>query len=213
MNSTAKPFSTLGFSPQSFPYCGYWWCIDTKETNLKLKRRRQVDSRIFGAIIGFFIGSFLGGSMGVAAGGGAVNGAYVFGPIGAFIGYLLGQRKNVSKGNETYARTSRNANDKGPAGPEQAEELKENLTETANKAEWFFNAIVRLLCSFWNIQMGFLIRINVMPYFISMSWIFAVIGILLLAIALPIGVIFCLTAFAAMSREIKRENNFIVLKK
>lgn len=42
------------------------------------------------ALLGFFVGSFVGASMGVAFSGDAVNGAVVFGPIGAVIGFLFG---------------------------------------------------------------------------------------------------------------------------
>jgi uncharacterized membrane protein (DUF485 family) len=47
-------------------------------------------------IAGIGIGVFVGSSMGVAAFGGAVNAAWVFGPVGGFIGLLVSGRLSTS---------------------------------------------------------------------------------------------------------------------
>lgn len=44
---------------------------------------------VIGVVIGLCAGLFFGSFTGVAAFGGAVNGAVVFGPLGAFVGGLI----------------------------------------------------------------------------------------------------------------------------
>lgn len=62
----------------------------------------------------------------------------------------------------------------------------------------------------WNIQMRLLKSIGVMPFFVSHWWLFWILGFVLLAFAMPLGVAFLATAFAAGQMGPKSQNDFIV---
>lgn len=62
----------------------------------------------------------------------------------------------------------------------------------------------------WNVQMRFLRSIGVMPFFVSHWWLFLVLGFVLLAIVMPLGVVFVGTAFAASQMAPKSQDDFIV---
>ena len=62
----------------------------------------------------------------------------------------------------------------------------------------------------WNIQMRLLIATGVMRFFKSQWWLFIVVGVALLAFALPVGVAFIVSAFCAGEMNPKAENDYLV---
>ncbi len=62
----------------------------------------------------------------------------------------------------------------------------------------------------WNIQMKLLQKVGIMPVFKAYSWLFWVVGFLLLAFLYPLGVAFVVSAFCAGTKDPKAENDFIV---
>ena len=62
----------------------------------------------------------------------------------------------------------------------------------------------------WNWQMGLLKSIGLMPFFAKNWWLFLVVGFLLLAFVVPLGVAFVVTAFAAGQMDPKAADDFIV---
>ena len=159
--------------------------------------------RIMGAIIGFSIGVTLGLSMGVAAGGGAVNGAIVFGPIGAVIGYLLG-RQNIPD------QSTDHLNNDTVLDPMEIQPHDENMADLTSSIENIFGAVVQILSLAWNFEMKLFKAIRLMPMLVKHPVLFAVIGLLSLAFSPPIGVVFCLTAFAAMHKGVDRRRSFVI---
>lgn len=62
----------------------------------------------------------------------------------------------------------------------------------------------------WNLQMKFLIATRTMGLFKAHWWLFLVAGFLLLAIALPLGIAFILSAICAGELSPKAEDDYIV---
>lgn len=62
----------------------------------------------------------------------------------------------------------------------------------------------------WNLQMQLLIATGTMRFFKAHWWLFFVVGFLLLAFVMPLGVAFLVSAFCAGAMDPQAENNFIV---
>jgi hypothetical protein len=62
----------------------------------------------------------------------------------------------------------------------------------------------------WNMEMRMLRSVGVMHFFVSRWWLFVVLGFLLLAFVMPIGVAFLFTAYAAGQMAPKGQDEFIV---
>lgn len=62
----------------------------------------------------------------------------------------------------------------------------------------------------WNLQMQLLVATGTMWFFRAYWWLFLVVGFLLLAFAMPLGVAFVVSAFCAGAMNPKAEDNFIV---
>lgn len=77
-----------------------------------------------------------------------------------------------------------------------------------------FDAIVSSIAIigryWWNFQMRVLLATGTMGLFKAHWWLFLVIGFLLLALVMPLGVAFVLSAFCAGAMDPKPEDNFIV---
>jgi hypothetical protein len=62
----------------------------------------------------------------------------------------------------------------------------------------------------WNLQMNLLQKIGVMPIFKSYGWLFLIVGFLLLAFMLPLGIAFIVSAWSAGQMDPKAEDDYIV---
>lgn len=62
----------------------------------------------------------------------------------------------------------------------------------------------------WNLQMQLLVATGTMRFFRAYWWLFLVVGFLLLAFVMPLGVAFVVSAFCAGAMNPKAEDNFIV---
>ena len=62
----------------------------------------------------------------------------------------------------------------------------------------------------WNAQMRFLVSLGLMPLFRQHWWLFLVVAFALLAIALPLGVIWVAVAFFALNSNPAAENDYLV---
>jgi hypothetical protein len=62
----------------------------------------------------------------------------------------------------------------------------------------------------WNMEMRIIKSVGVMPFFMSRWWLFVVLGFLLLAFVLPIGVAFIITAFSAGQMNPRAQDEFKV---
>lgn len=132
------------------------------------------------ALAGLAIGSFIGLSTGVVASGGGVNGIFVFGPIGAFIGWLLSKRGNTKDlGIATLSIGSVPEQPKLPM-------LEPPLATKVLHAVFVFFALV------WNAHVYALDKVSVLPTFIQKPWLFFVLGIVI-SIPFPplLGIYFC----------------------
>lgn len=161
---------------------------------------------MFRTIAGLVVGAILGLSTGVALLGTAVNGAIIFGPIGAILGGLTAKRRAAAKPQKR--QTTGNfglAEDRQPfAQTAQSENLDDAFNETVSGAK-------KLCFIVWNCQMRLLRACRLMDKLRAHPWLFAVIGFLLLAFAFPIGVVFAITGFVAGDQGVRRENDFRVI--
>lgn len=62
----------------------------------------------------------------------------------------------------------------------------------------------------WNVQMQFLQKIGVMPFFNAHWWLFLVVGFFLLAFLFPLGFAFVISSYCAGQMDPKSEDDFIV---
>lgn len=62
----------------------------------------------------------------------------------------------------------------------------------------------------WNLQMRLLVATGTMRFFKAQWWLFLIVGFLLLAFALPLGVAFVVSSFCAGELDPKAKDNFIV---
>lgn len=62
----------------------------------------------------------------------------------------------------------------------------------------------------WNLQMQLLVATGTMRFFRAYWWLFLVVGLLLLAFVMPLGVAFVVSAFCAGAMNPKVQDNFIV---
>ena len=118
-------------------------------------------------LAGLGIGSFIGISTGVAAGGDAVNGIFVFGPIGAFIGWLLARRGHPE---QTMMEAVADVNEPNVLSAIKAE------PPLVSKV---LHAVFVLFASLWNAHISLLQACSVLPIFIQKPWLFFVLGILI----------------------------------
>ena len=65
----------------------------------------------------------------------------------------------------------------------------------------------------WNLQMQLLVATGAMRFFKAFWWLFLIVGFLLLAFVLPLGVAYVVSAFCAMEMNPNAEDNFIVALK
>lgn len=169
-----------------------------------------MNSRLLNAIlIGLigFLGAIAGSVMGVAAFGSAENGAYVFGPIGFIVGWLLpvnSLEKTVPL--ETKKLENEKIENVSDAAPSPEGELR-NVEASINE---IIPIVGRILVSIWNIQMKFLITVGLMDYFVQRPWLLFALAVVLLAVFYPLGIVFSVTGIAAMNYGAKSESQFIV---
>lgn len=107
-------------------------------------------------IAGVGIGVFVGSSMGVAAFGGAVNAAWVFGPVGGFIGWLVAGR--LSRPNTD---TTSNRGDETTLASEQTEPTETQRDHVAS----VMNSALMLLAYVWNAHITTLDRLGLLDTF------------------------------------------------
>jgi hypothetical protein len=166
-----------------------------------------MNSRLLNAILIGFLGAIAGSVMGVVAFGGGENGAYVFGPIGFILGWLL----PVNSLQKTMPlETERIENEKIENVSDAAPSPKGDLRNVEASINEIIPIVGRILVSIWNMQMKFLIAVGLMDYFVQRPWLLFALAIILLAVFYPLGIVFSVTGIAAMNYGAKSENQFMV---
>lgn len=107
-------------------------------------------------IAGLGIGVFVGSSMGVAAFGGAVNAAWVFGPVGGFIGWLVSGRLS---GSDTTTKPSRD--DETTLDTKETELLENKRDHVAS----IMRSGLMLLAYVWNAHIAIIDRLGLLDTF------------------------------------------------
>ena len=170
------------------------------------------------------LGYFIGLSTGVAALGSAISGAFVFGPIGFLVGWLMTSRDDdVSPAPmvaEPQLPIDLDIDTPSPMIVERQLPVDLGIETPAPKGDYqlvedsvsqIIPIVGRIAASVWNMQMKMLSAVGVMPYLVRHPWLLIGIGFALLAIIFPFGIIFTVTGFAAMHYGARPEDNFCVL--
>lgn len=181
--------------------------IDWNQVKMANYSSRYIIFPAFGATIGFFMGS----STGLAFGGDAVNGGVIFGLIGAVIGFLIASSAYSSNSaSETLDQSPENENSDAISANLESSTPADDSHQLAESAYSLLETAINIAGSLWNLEMVLLKKIGLMPYFVRMPWIFLVVGFSFLALLFPIGIIFALTAFAAIHFQASSKNEFSV---
>lgn len=85
--------------------------------------------------------------------------------------------------------------------------ISEDLDEAVSNV---LPIVGKLLLRLWNHAMRLFVGLSIMPILRKRPWLFAVIIFVALAVFVPVGVLFLLCAFAAIGKNAKAENDFIV---
>jgi hypothetical protein len=118
-------------------------------------------------LAGLGIGSFVGLSTGVAAGGDAVNGVFVFGPIGAFIGWPLARHRHLEQIPVEIVADSDDP------------KIQLAAHEGPPFARKVLLAVFVFFASLWNAHIYLLQTCSVLPIFMQKPWLFFVLGIVI----------------------------------
>ncbi|TGQ36513.1 hypothetical protein [Mesorhizobium sp. M00.F.Ca.ET.216.01.1.1] len=171
-----------------------------------------MNNRLSRGLIFGGLGYFIGLSTGVAALGDAVSGAFVFGPIGFVIGWLMPAKW-------TSAETPPTGSERDPvvivaqATPDHVEQPVAEPSDF-RRVEQSLNEVIpiigRILGSVWNMEMKLLIAVGLMPYLVRHAWLLFGIAVVLLAVLFPLGIVFTVTGIAAMNYGAEAGSNFIV---
>jgi hypothetical protein len=161
-------------------------------------------------LAGLIIGAFLGFSTGVALGGFALNGALVFGPLGAFIGWVF-----ASSGRPSFAGS-------GPKPAVVAAPLAdavvdlvaaENASSLRNagapsSARGIIHAVLTLLALAWNSHIELLRVTHLLPIFLRKTWLFLVLCVVASFIFPPFFAIYFACYLGAAQFGISKETEF-----
>ena len=145
---------------------------------------------------GALIGLFLGSATGVAMLGTAYNGAVVFGPLGAFIGWLISKKNNQDVENLPLKPSSSNGNETDVAS---------NLGASA--ASVFISALT-ILATVWNFHIDLLEMLKLLPTFQEKPWLFFVLAVVVSAIFPPFLAVYFVCYLSANRFGIEPENGY-----
>jgi hypothetical protein len=158
---------------------------------------------IFGAVLGLFIGIFFGSSIGVASGGNAVNGVYIFGPIGGFVGWLIAKKTNRANNRPSVEESQADADIQSRNNfPTTYENQAIGLLHSS------ISFVIQFLADVWNFKMDIILKIGLMPTLKSHSWVFVVFPFVITFIIPFYAPIYVLLGVVAMSCGANAENNF-----
>ena len=157
-------------------------------------------SSIF-AITGAVAGVMLGSSMGIASGGSAVNAAWVFGPIGAFIGWLISTKQLAPK--------TQTESESGRPAPEQTPDVSSNnIKRETNILSKGLEASLTILAVAWNFHIDLLHAIGILDTFIRQPMLFVGLCVVISVFFPPYLVVYFLAWLAANHFHASAETKF-----
>jgi hypothetical protein len=152
--------------------------------------------------VGAAIGLAFGVTTGVAGYGTAVNGAYVFVPLGAFIGWL------VSRGEDQGSSDTNTPND-FDQDEKSGQKLDRASAETGDLA---FVKIVFVAAAFlatiWNLHISALEKLNLLGQFLDKPWLFIVLPVSIGVFFPPFAIAYFVCYVAAANYGASAESKF-----
>lgn len=152
--------------------------------------------------VGAAMGLVVGVTTGVAGHGTAVNGAYVFAPLGALIGWL------VSRG---FEQGTSDTNIEGKLNQDEQSEVKPNKapSETADVAfVKIIFAIAAFFATIWNLHINALEKLNLLGQFLDKPWLFLLLPICIGIFFPPFAIAYFVCYVAAANYGANAESNF-----
>ncbi len=131
----------------------------------KVGGSRVLNKSVSFVAAGTLIGVFIGSSMGIAAGGTAYNAAFFFGPLGAFIGWLLPNKLSTPTEHTSDPPVSETPK------PEP-ELLANNVSHDQSPLTAIATSLIMILATVWNFHIDLLGYLRVLPYFLDMPIFF-----------------------------------------
>lgn len=154
--------------------------------------RRSIALIAAGAGIGLAAGS----SMGLAVGGTAYNAAYVFVPLGGFIGWLMASKSDAVG---TEGNSSENSVPEGEA-PDGAK-----TSDLASLIHAVFNALATIMASAWNFHIDLIEHCGLLPHFVKAPAMFLIVPVAVSWVFPPFALIYVCAWLGAIHFGIKKE--------
>jgi len=143
---------------------------------------------------GAAIGLFLGLSTGVAMQGTAYNGAVVFAPLGAFIGWLISSISGKK--------------DEDPAPTDNVENKIDSSPSFGDTIATVYTSILTILATIWNFHIDLLDMMKLLPVFQEKPWLFLVLAVVISVFFPPFLVLYFVCYLGAAHFGIKDENGY-----
>ncbi|WP_412504933.1 hypothetical protein [Roseovarius sp. SYSU LYC5161] len=151
------------------------------------------------AIAGIGLGAFAGSSMGIVAFGGGMNAAWVFGPVGGIIGWLVSDRLGGQPNPEHQPKVE--------LSPKDCELEKERQENTPAFAKLIASTLM-LLAYLWNIHITTLEKLGLLDSFVRQPLLFLGLCILVSLVFPPFLGVYFFCWVAAVEFGAKEETRY-----
>lgn len=153
-------------------------------------------------VVGFAAGAFFGISTGVAVGGDAYNGVWIFGALGALIGWLFGDdRQSDQKREETLS----------PDDPLDAADVRfqaEKKDGRSARDNSLLGVALRMLAGIWNFHIDVLEYVGLLPLFQRNPLAFSVFPVCIIIFFQPLFLLYIMCYAAARQYGLSAEDGY-----
>ena len=151
-------------------------------------------------------GWFVGSTMGFVTGGAGYNAAWVFGPLGAFVGWLVSSKMeqgSTAVKNNDPTEHDEHGNEQEAVGP--SAELGDRAIKFFQDVLW---SVLVLLATVWNFHIDLLEKVGFLPTFVRQPLLFPGMCIAVSLVFPPFFILYLLAWVAASTFNISEETNY-----